>query len=71
MSQQTEKKVGGKMEIRKKRAWKADYYKIVIEKIGCLSEKEKQRPGLGNNEQNFKSSYASSCFSDFLQSNAF
>lgn len=50
MSHDTEKKVGGRREIRKKRAWKADYYKIVIEKIGCLSEKEKQHPELGNNE---------------------
>lgn len=50
MSHDTEKKVGGRREIRKKRAWKADYYKIVIEKIGCLTEKEKQHPELGNNE---------------------
>lgn len=71
MSQQTEKKVRGKREIRKKRARKADYYKIVIEKIGCQSKKEKQQLGLGSNEQNCKSPYASSCFSDFLHSNAF
>lgn len=50
MSQQREKKVGEKREIWKKRAWMADYYKIVIEKIACLSEKEKQYPELGNNE---------------------
>lgn len=63
--------MGGKKEIRKKRAWKGDCYKTVIEKIGCLSEKEKQQPGLGSNEQNFKSSHGSSCFSDFLHSDAF
>lgn len=41
MSQQTENKVGGKSEIRKKTTWKVDYYKTVLEKIGYLSEKEK------------------------------
>lgn len=71
MSQQTENKVGGKSEIRKKTTWKVDYYKTVLEKIGYLSEKEKQQPGLRSNEQNFKSSHGSSCFSDFLHSNAF
>lgn len=70
MSLKTVKKVGGKRKIKKKGAWKADYYKTLIENIDCLSEKEKRWPGLGNNEQNFKSSYGSSCFSDFLHSNA-
>lgn len=64
------KESGRKEGNKEKRAWKADYYKTVIEKTGCLSEKEKWWPGLGNNEQNFKSSYGSSCSSDFLHSNA-
>lgn len=60
-------KVGGN---RKKGAWKADYCRTVIEKIGCLSEKGKQQAGLGSHEQNSESPHGSSCFSDFLHSDA-